>query len=624
VSTILPTATAVPNSSVTASQTKALPGTDEGASGAIRLLRLLLVGTVVLPLLLGAIGGYFSYRGQFARAKEALVREVTVAEENTIKVLDTHQLVAARIDDLLAGLTDADIHAQEKPLHERLAQQIKGLPQVAAAWAIDANGRELVSARVYPVNRDLDHSLRDDFHALQNPELLTFIWGLRARSLGQDQYQPFFSLARRRQTINGRFRGIAVVAVSGAYFASFFNSFALNGGEYAAGVFREDGANLARYPDDASDGPISWRDDLLVKAIADRPPSGVIVAGSPFDGEGRLVTYKRVAGYPLYVTVSRSQASILHEWLKAVRGYAAIGAVAALSLTLLCLVALRRLRREQTALAQARDAIAQRAEVENQLHQAQKMEGVGQLTAGIAHDFNNLITVIKGNIKLLELNLDSTDSRYERFISAAMQGCERATTLTGRLLSFSRRGPFDARSVEANNVIAGMSDLLRRSLGTQISLNIRLTDSTWRVFVDPNQLENALLNLALNARDAMPEGGNLIIEVANSAFEEVAGECRQEELSGECVRISIADNGCGMSGEVRQRAFEPFFTTKGAARGSGLGLSQVYGFINRSGGQCVIDSGLGRGTTINLYLPRYIEETMKPHLEVRSFEAVDR
>jgi signal transduction histidine kinase len=624
VSTNLPTATVAPNPSVTGSQTEGQSANDEGASGAIRLLRLLLVGTIVLPLLLGAIGGYFSYRAQFARAEDALVGAVAVAEENTIKVLDTHQLVAARIDDLLASLTDADIRTQEKSLHERLAQQIKDLPQVAAAWAIDANGRELVSARVYPVNRDLNHSQRDDFRALQNPELLTFIWGLRARSLGQNQYQPFFSLARRRQTTNGRFRGIAVVAVSGAYFASFFNSLALNGGEYAAGVFREDGANLARYPDDASDGPISWRDDLLVTAIADRPPSGVVNAGSPIDREGRLVAYKRVAGYPFYVTVGRSQASILHEWLQAAKGYVAIGAVATLSLTLLCLVALRRIRREQTALAQARDAIAQRAEVENQLHQAQKMEGVGQLTAGIAHDFNNQITVIKGNIKMLELNLDDSDSRFQKFISSAMQGCERATTLAGRLLSFSRRGPSDARPVDVNNLIAGMSDLLRRSLGTHIGSNIRLADSVWRVFVDPNQLENALLNLTLNARDAMAEGGHLTIEVANSAFDEVDANCRQEEPTGPCVRISITDSGCGMSKEVREKAFEPFFTTKEAEKGSGLGLSQVCGFINRSGGHCAIESEIGRGTTVNLYLPRYIDEAVETHPEVRALEAVDR
>src|ERR1700676_3621504 len=220
------------------------------AFGAVRTLRLLVVGTIIVPLLLGAVGSYLSYRASYATAAAALAEAVAVAEENTAKILDTHTLIAARIDDLLAGLSDPQLRAQEPALHERIAQQIEGLPQVAAAWVIDPNGRELVSARVYPVNRDLDHSGREDFRALQDARnSQTFIWALRARSLGHGDYQPYFTVSQRRQAPDGRFRGIIVVAVSGPYFASFYNSLLGGSAQYAASVLREDGTTLARDPE---------------------------------------------------------------------------------------------------------------------------------------------------------------------------------------------------------------------------------------------------------------------------------------------------------------------------------------------------------------------------------------
>ena len=189
--------------------------------GAIGTLRALLIGSIVAPLLFGGIGGYLSLRAAQHRAAATLVEAVTVAAENTTKILDTHALVAARIDDLLAGLSNSQILTRERVLHDRIAQQVQDLPQVAAAWAIDSGGRALVSARVYPVDREIDHSGRDDFRALQAAGTQTFIWALRARSLERGDYQPYFTASRRRQGLDGSFAGITVVAVSGDYFASF-------------------------------------------------------------------------------------------------------------------------------------------------------------------------------------------------------------------------------------------------------------------------------------------------------------------------------------------------------------------------------------------------------------------
>ncbi len=575
------------------------------AFGAIGTLWVLLVGTIIVPLLLAAIGGYFSYRASHRTAAAALAEAVAVAEENTTKILDTHMLVAARIDDLLMGLTDPQLRAQEKTLHERIAQQIEGLPQVAAAWVIDANGRELVSARVFPVNRDLDHSGREDFRALQDARSQTFIWALRARSLSRGDIQPYFTVSQRRQAPDSGFRGVIVVAVSGAYVASFYNSLLGGSAQYAASVLLDDGKSLARYPESAEPPASRQQDEWLAAAIAGKTTAGVIVGGGPFSRGGRFVAYQRLANYPVYVTIERTRASIVREWLETMAGYAAIGVPAAIGLMLLSLLALRRTRREQMALAAARDAIAERAAIEAQLYQAQKMEAVGLLTSGIAHDFNNLLMIVSGNITLLEADLDTADARRQRFIASALSGCERASELTKRLLSFVRREPVDPQPVDINEVITRMSDLAWHSLGDRIATTSRLPDALWPVFVDPNQLETALLNLALNARDAMAGGGRLTIETANCHVEEAPDETHPGIGPGDYVAIAISDTGSGMPSEVRDKAFDPFFTTKEEGKGTGLGLSQVNGFVTRFGGRCIIDSTPGRGTTVKLYLPRY-------------------
>src|SRR5712691_10095543 len=554
------------------------------AFGAIGTLWVLLVGTIIVPLLLAAIGGYFSYRASHRTAAAALAEAVAVAEENTTKILDTHMLVAARIDDLLMGLTDPQLRAQEKTLHERIAQQIEGLPQVAAAWVIDANGRELVSARVFPVNRDLDHSGRDDFRALRDARSQTFIWALRARSLNRGDIQPYFTVSQRRQTPDGGFRGIIVVAVSGAYVASFYNSLLGGSAQYAASVLLEDGKSLARYPESADLPASRQQDELLASAIAGKATAGVIAGGRPFSREGRLVAYERLANYPVYVAIERTRASIVREWLEAMAGYAAIGVPMAIGLMLLSLLALRRTRREQLALAQARDAVAERAAVEAQLYQAQKMEAVGLLTSGIAHDFNNLLMIVSGNIALLEAQSDTDDPKRQRFIASALSGCERASALTKRLLGFASREPVDPRRVDINEVISGMSDLPWRSLGDRIAVEFRLSNDLGPVFVDPTQLENALLNLALNARDAMAGTGRLTIETLNLHLDEADAASQRAVIAGEYVAIFVRDTGVGMPPEVREKAFDPFFTTK--EDGSGLGLAQVNGFVTRFGGHC--------------------------------------
>ncbi|HEV2538707.1 MAG TPA: ATP-binding protein [Frateuria sp.] len=258
------------------------------------------------------------------------------------------------------------------------------------------------------------------------------------------------------------------------------------------------------------------------------------------------------------------------------------------------------------------EELAQRQEVENRLRQAQKMEAIGQLTGGVAHDFNNLLTVILGGLETIERQLASpakdARARMERAVTMARHGAQRAATLTSRLLAFARRQPLQPRSTDASRLITGLADLLQRTLGATIALETVAGGGLWSAMADAGELENALVNLAVNARDAMPEGGRLTIETSNACLDEDYVASVPEPLSaGHYVLIAVSDTGHGMDQTVLQKAFEPFFTTKDVGKGTGLGLSQVYGFARQSGGHVRIYSEFGQGTTVKLYLPRCLD-----------------
>jgi len=269
--------------------------------------------------------------------------------------------------------------------------------------------------------------------------------------------------------------------------------------------------------------------------------------------------------------------------------------------------------------AVARDVTAEKAAAERlkateeALLQSQKMEAVGQLTGGIAHDFNNLLTGIVGSLDLLQTRLDQgrTDN-VARYINAAMTSANRAAALTHRLLAFARRQPLIPKSVDVNQLVVSLEDLLRRTIGETIDLEIAASDDLWCTLCDPNQLESALLNLAINARDAMPDGGKLTITTANARLDGMTADT--PALSpGDYICIGVTDSGTGMSAEVAARAFDPFFTTKPIGQGTGLGLSMIYRFARQSNGHVTIDSKLGQGTSVKLYLPRHHGDVAAEH-----------
>ena len=246
--------------------------------------------------------------------------------------------------------------------------------------------------------------------------------------------------------------------------------------------------------------------------------------------------------------------------------------------------------------------LTSRQRMEQELRQSQKMEAIGQLTGGIAHDFNNLLTVIIGNLEMLELRV-GTEGRPATWLREAYETAQLGAELTGRLLAFARRQPLQPRVVDLGALLSQVSDLLRRTLGESVEVRTVIGKTTHRSLVDPNQLENALLNLGINARDAMPGGGTLTIEVSNADIADHI-DMNPDLRPGRYVMIAVTDDGVGMSPDVQERAFEPFFTTKPVGSGTGLGLSMVYGFVKQSGGHVQIYSELGKGTTIRMYLPR--------------------
>jgi signal transduction histidine kinase/ActR/RegA family two-component response regulator len=280
--------------------------------------------------------------------------------------------------------------------------------------------------------------------------------------------------------------------------------------------------------------------------------------------------------------------------------------------------------RERTQeLWEANQALKEEAEerqaAEAQLRQVQKMEADGQLTGGIAHDFNNMLAVVVGGIDLALRRLNGPRREITMHLNNAMEGATRAAALTRRLLSFARSEPLLPERVDSNELIGGMSELLDRTLGERIRIEIDLAADTWPTYVDPHQLENAIVNLAVNARDAMDGDGLMRISTENvTVGPSEVGDIR----AGEYVKISVSDTGCGMAPEVLERAFEPFFTTKPVGKGTGLGLSQIFGFAHQSGGEVGIDSAVGRGTIVSIYLPRTeVAASVRIHPAVRPANA---
>jgi two-component system NtrC family sensor kinase len=361
---------------------------------------------------------------------------------------------------------------------------------------------------------------------------------------------------------------------------------------------------LARFPAIEKAGLRLSPTSPIFQHIKNRRESGTLTAVSALDGKERIFAFRKLPRIEAYASTGIDVADINAAWLGGMARHLIFGLPATIAVIGLCLMALRRAQREARANEMLVQEIARREATEDALRQAQKMEAVGRLTGGIAHDFNNLLTAIIGNLDLALRRLPEGD-RIRNWLTNSRKASERAATLVQRLLAFSRQHPLEVKSVEINRLVQDMSDLLGRTLGETVTIETVLAGGVWKAALDPNQLENTILNLAVNARDAMKDGGRLTIETANCHLDEhYVAQSGAEIAPGQFVMVAVSDSGSGMSQDVMNRAFEPFFTTKPVGAGTGLGLSQAYGFVKQSGGHIRIYSEVGVGTTIKLYFPR--------------------
>ncbi|HET6806818.1 MAG TPA: CHASE3 domain-containing protein [Frateuria sp.] len=323
----------------------------------------------------------------------------------------------------------------------------------------------------------------------------------------------------------------------------------------------------------------------------------------------RVLVSSMLADCDRSIAAERSKERMLSRWVLSGASASALAILGLAGLTL------REMSRRHRLIVRTRDQLLASSEalrrsterqamLEEAIRQSRKMEALGALTGGMAHDFNNMLAVVMGNLELLKGRLARGNHDVGRYVDYALDGTRRAGELTQRLLAFARKQPLNAVLVAPGEVVAGITEVIRRTLGGIYSIELMQAPDLWMTTVDVNQLESALINLAVNARDAMPEGGRLTLQTANVFLDEDYASSRPDVASGPYVMIAMTDTGQGMTAEVRRKAFEPFFTTKAAGKGTGLGLSQVYGFIKQSGGQVEIDSEEGRGTTVRIYLPR--------------------
>lgn len=580
-----------------------------GNAGVPWALRGMIVASVLVPLLVFAGGSWLAWRDTVRQANVDLRSALVVSSEQAARVFDTHILLGDRINDTLASITDAEIIAREHDLHSRLAAMISGYSQVTAVVVVDADGRALVASSRYPADHSLSFSDRDYFQALRDTGKPFEIGGV---VFGRLTHRDLFTVAIRRGSVGQPFAGAILVGVSPSYFSDFDRTLFNGDTDYSAHLLRADGTVLAGYPEPTRSSQGAVRDQLLVDAIARAPLGGTVQGRSSIDGADRLVAYRMLENYPVIVAVGRRWSSLVREWRNLMATHLIFGIPATLCLLLLSVLATRQWQRQSDTLGRLQEEVRRRELAEEALRQSQKLEAIGRLTGGIAHDFNNHLTVISSNIELLQRRMPQNNEALARLTGAAMSGVQRAATLTHRLLAFARQQPLDPEPLDLGRVVSGMSELLRRTLGEDIAIETVLAGGLWQAQVDANQLENVLLNLAVNARDAMPHGGKLTIETVNAHLDDAYAASHTEVTAGQYVMLAVTDTGTGMTQDVVEKAFEPFFTTKPLGQGTGLGLSMVYGFIKQSGGHVAIYSEPGLGSTVKVYLPRFMRAEPKP------------
>ncbi|MDR3535282.1 MAG: response regulator [Acetobacteraceae bacterium] len=566
---------------------------------AARLLRLLSVAAIVLPLAVLAGGSAIAWRNQQRDTWDSTARLTDLVYECFSKLFEAQLLVLDETQALTDGLDDAALQAGEAELHQRLATMLVHLPHVRDVFVVGRQARVLVDGVTYPAPYRNDVGDRDymQHFAAGGGGLFVSIHGARKVDGLRD-----FTLAIPRSRQGGAYAGVIAASVAPEFFEGYFRQAVLAYGAPAArtiSIRRTDGALLVR---SGADQAISAADaavfaDRVRQAIG---PSGRFEVALADTGQHRLVAWRRLPSVDMIVLTSIDRSAMLQTWAWSIVTQLYFGVPVTLALFGITLLALRRTTQAANALEQAAVEMARREQAEEAVRQSQKMEALGKLTGGVAHDFNNLLAVILGSAELAK---QRPPERVARLLDNILHAGQRAATLTRQLLSFSRTQNVAPQVLDLQGELPRMLELLTSSLRCDIDLTLDIAGDAWPVKVDPGEFEIALLNVAVNARDAMPSGGRFTIAATNRTVARL-DVAEAPALAGDFVAIGLSDTGSGMTAEVAARAFEPFFTTKDIGHGTGLGLSQVYGFARQAGGAATIDSPPRGGTRITLLLPR--------------------
>jgi signal transduction histidine kinase len=554
-------------------------------------LRLVMALAVVLPaIMFVAAAGYLRHRA-LVEAQTRLDSSVRITVEHALKVFETNVVLLNRVADVLGSDPDPQLSARELPLHKQLQRMANTLPQLQGIFVIGADARLIVTNRVYPVPRELDFSDRPWFvHHRDGGPQPYFSDVLTSRTTGE----PFFDMSLRRTRADGTFAGTLSASMAPAYFSRVYGELAAQDTALNIALLRADGAVLARWPERpaASDRPgseparISFSaPDALDPAKPTRLP----------DGREGLRAQRSLKPYPLTLTAWIDLPSVLSGWYRQLLLLAALTFPTALGLAYITRVAMQRTQRALQFSRELMEQTTTRRRLEESLLQAQKLEAMGRLSGGVAHDFNNLLMTISNNLYLLKRLLPETADNKQ--LAAIDRAVVAGSTLTRQLLSFSRRQVLVAERVDLAQRLPLMIDMLKPTLGSAVRIEVAVDAGLPAIEVDPAELELALLNLALNARDAMPKGG--VLRITATAWRAEDGPAAGRD--GVCV--AVADTGAGITPALLERVFEPFFTTKPVGQGTGLGLAQVYGFCQRASGAAYIESRPGAGTTVRLCFP---------------------
>ena len=555
----------------------------------VRSLRVSMLMAVILPTLLFMVAAGIFYGQAFDDARLRVDREARIAQEHASKIMENNESMTRALLDFVARMSPAEVSAHEQELHSKLVALASSLQQVQSMWLLDSAGIAVASNRFFPVPK-IDASDREYFrwHQAGRPGIY-ISEPLVSRATGE----AFFDVSQRWDH-QGKFAGVVSISLYPAYFDEFYRGMARDAPGLMVMLTRSDGAVLARWPPvPLEKGRLNLHSELA-QAMAAGHMQGRIEGVSWVDGEDRIKAFRRLERHPIYVVAGIDRAAIIAGWQRQLAVLAAFTFPISMALIYVVWVALRRTRRELAAQQSLQREIEQRARIENALHHVQKLEALGRLTGGVAHDFNNLLTIVSNNLHLIRrVDPKMADNKQLAAIGRAVTSGER---LTRQLLAFARRQPLQPEVISIHERLPALLALIAPTLGPRIQSSVEVDPKTKAVLVDPAELELAIINLAVNAKDAMPDGGRLTLSARNALPAEL-------DSAGEFVVMTVADTGIGIDPELTDRIFEPFFTTKPAGQGTGLGLSQVYGLCAQAGGIARIDSAPGKGTRVSLYLP---------------------